>query len=172
MRALSAQPDSAARGLLLAAVGALAGYLLWTAYHALALLRPELVRLIVTRRNMELLWAAIGNMEVSRYLLEAIPYLVLATPGALLLGIPGGIALRHITHKRLLVYSVLAWPLGTYAYSSFVLRVLKNLAEQDQVALWHSRGVGALHAFTIYSLFFVVVYLSHWVSARMRRHKP
>ncbi len=169
---MPAQLRSAARVLLTALAGALAGYLLWKAYYTHGLLRPELVAFVAARKNVEFVGALISNMEASRHIFDAMPYVMLATPGALLLGIPVGVALRYTAHKRLLVYSMLAWPLGKYALSSFVLRVLKNLAEQEQVALWYSRGVGARDAFFIYSLFFTIVYLSYLLSARIRRHNP
>jgi hypothetical protein len=86
---------------------------------------------------------------------KLLPHVGLAIPGALL----ASIALAFTRVSRWLLYSVLAWPVGSYAYSTFVLRVL-DVSEDQQVALWHWRGVFALDAFFIYSVFFIAVYLT------------
>jgi len=149
--------------------GLLAGYLLRKAYYTRALWTPEAAAFLITQLTSAIA-AALGGVEASSRVLWAINRLVLAMPGAVLFGIPVGIALRRVARKRLLLYSVLAWPLGTYAYATFVLRAIKSIPEGEQVALWHFRGVAAVDSLFIYSPFFVIVYLAFRLSTRMRLH--
>ena len=163
------QPRSVARGAALALAGALAGYLLWKAYHARALVSPGAAAFVTAQIHSGLV-AALGSGETSGRLLWVINRLVLALPGALLLGISAGIALGRVAHTRLLMYAVLAWPLGSYAYATLVIRVLKNIPEGEQVALWHFRGVAAVDSLFVYSPFFLIAYLTLLLAMRMRPH--
>lgn len=149
--------------------GVLAGYLLRKVYYTRVLVTPEVAAFVITQINSVLV-AAFGSAETWSRVLWVMNRLILAMPGALLFGLPIGIALRCVAHKRLLLYSVLAWPLGTYAYTTFVIRVVESIPEGEQVALWHFRGVAAVDSFFIYSLFFMTVYFAFLLSTRMRPH--
>ena len=121
-------------------------------------------------------------MDDARQVFRISAFVMQALPGALLFGAAIGICLRWIKHKRLLVYSVLVWPILINLYGIYRIYMFQN-SGWNAVAweLSYLRGEHAIPDFIVYLLFFLVTFtvnilmryaVPHGLPPQNERHGP
>jgi polyferredoxin len=155
---------------LCAIVGAVVGYLLWVAYYDLQLFPSSVVVALIHGMKSVTPWLGTENTRTFVLVLAVVSQ---ALPGAILLGTTVGLFLPSLSAKRWLCYSVLAWPVLAYVASHLVLMQTGSNAEPNMVKLsLQMRGEHALVGLAIYSLFFVVMFLTYVLASRNKPHNP
>jgi hypothetical protein len=150
--------------LITIAVGLLVGFLLWKAYHVWRPVTDNAIAAVVSTRNALFLASILGGFGRATLLLVGIIMVLRSLTGGLILGLAVGLALPRMRHKRLLCYSVLAWPAGVWCWAGINAKWLATGPNAARaLALWESRGEYLLEAFYIYTVFFALLVLVYFV---------
>jgi hypothetical protein len=152
------------RPILTILFGLVVGFLLWEAYHLWRPVTDNAIANVVSTRNALFLASILGGFGRATLLLVGVIMVLRSLTGGLILGLAVGLALPRIRHKRLLCYSVLAWPVGMWCWAAVNAKWLASgPAAASALALWESRGEYMLEAFYIYSVFFALLVLVYFV---------
>lgn len=150
--------------LITIAVGLLVGFLLWKAYHVWRPVTDNAIAAVVSTRNALFLASILGGFGRATLLLVGIIMVLRSLTGGLILGLAVGLALPRMRHKRLLCYSVLAWPAGVWCWVGINAKWLATGPSAARaLALWENRGEYMLEAFYIYTVFFALLVLVYFV---------
>ncbi|MDB5823764.1 MAG: hypothetical protein JWR21_2468 [Herminiimonas sp.] len=150
--------------LITVAVGLLVGFLLWKAYHVWRPVTDNAIAAVVSTRNALFLASILGGFGRATLLLVGIIMILRSLTGGLILGLAVGLALPRMRHRRLLCYSVLAWPAGVWCWAAINARWAGTGPKAAKaLALWESRGEYMLEAFYIYTVFFALLVLVYFV---------
>lgn len=158
------KPAQVLRYAAFAALGVFYGYLLWAQILPL----PNAITNSLVQGTTSVLKATTGSFSLVLHYdaMLALASFAAAIPNTILIAALAGLTVRHFGHQRLLMYSVLVWPVLLHALHWLSVSYMEYIAAQGgmnpALASYQENYFFPSKALAIlltYSLFFVLAYL-------------
>lgn len=134
-------------------VGAVTGFLLWTAYWHIKIIPDDA-------------WAMVVSSSMFRFIHESspsldVPLLIIinALPLSLIFGLVAGCLLKQFKFQRVFSYAIFCWPLIYFLLAYYVTHTIDKVGTISTTVLWHSLHGQLFNATAVYTWFFVGLYI-------------